>query len=595
MKTLQWFDPAAKTDIKQSADLSVKSEVVFADVIKNITRVNNVLQKLINNYEQLQKIYKSKEMVEGPEYSSESEYNNKQKNNKRDKERSFKNDMPGSRTTGKFLQGTQIIYAEVEGPDKKGKTANENKNKQRKTPKIEELQVQLDLNLETTTKKIVAYSDETSTSEESKELLKVGSKTGKSITTTVKSKHTAVPKDDEDSTDEKGEIFFDTHKKKAKTLPESEKSDGNRNPLGFKNVDIFKNKYLDGFQGQDANRNQDGSKSQDENKNLDGYKSQSGKRDLDGYKNQDEKKYQDSYKNNDGSRNQNGYKKQNGNRNPDSYKSQDANKNLDLYKNDGNKNSDVDRQSDGHKKSKTKYSVKELPGSKAKNSSHIKKTPGRLLRDDLFNVSGTPDSSFLKLEFNPLNKKPKNVILSSRGADGTRIDTKGIQTPNKTQFTKVKSDTVSDLSDSISQMSDDDAALNKDKFKTSVLRQAYGDACLRLVVRKCYKAIPADQTETPPPIAKPETKELNILRDRYEKACQRQSQHKCDSACFYAHNATCVKFECSKQLKKNFRRNCKSQCKMAYVRGKSKKSSRSSSGSSGSSSGSGSDSDESSS
>ena len=37
------------------------------------------------------------------------------------------------------------------------------------------------------------------------------------------------------------------------------------------------------------------------------------------------------------------------------------------------------------------------------------------------------------------------------------------------------------------ELTDNDDALSKDVFKTSVLREAYGDACLKLVIRKCYK------------------------------------------------------------------------------------------------------------
>ncbi|XP_022828811.1 uncharacterized protein LOC111358126 [Spodoptera litura] len=191
--------------------------------------------------------------------------------------------------------------------------------------------------------------------------------------------------------------------------------------------------------------------------------------------------------------------------------------------------------------------------------------------------------------------------------------------------------------------SDDDDDLTKDMFKTSVLRQAYGDACLKLVVRKChrackntlkgscrtfqcrsevkscfkkrYKTACEKVFEGTPDISlrkinsdgphvditregylsvacQPQTGiglpalrrnlvpnkgtiiannsmgndiELNILRDRYEKACQRLSRGKCTTACNYAHNATCVKFECEKKLKKSFKRNCKAQCKRAYT------------------------------
>lgn len=46
-------------------DVQHPTETVIADVIKNISRVNNILQELIHNYEHLQKIYKSQENLEG--------------------------------------------------------------------------------------------------------------------------------------------------------------------------------------------------------------------------------------------------------------------------------------------------------------------------------------------------------------------------------------------------------------------------------------------------------------------------------------------------------------------------------------------------
>ncbi|KOB76506.1 Uncharacterized protein OBRU01_01732, partial [Operophtera brumata] len=61
--------------------------VLFADVIKNISRVNNVLQDLINNYEQLQNIYKSQENVKSEDSDSEMDevFKTKKKEAKRSK------------------------------------------------------------------------------------------------------------------------------------------------------------------------------------------------------------------------------------------------------------------------------------------------------------------------------------------------------------------------------------------------------------------------------------------------------------------------------------------------------------------------------
>lgn len=34
---------------------------------------------------------------------------------------------------------------------------------------------------------------------------------------------------------------------------------------------------------------------------------------------------------------------------------------------------------------------------------------------------------------------------------------------------------------------EDDKTIEKEQFKTSILRKAYGDACLQVIVKKCYK------------------------------------------------------------------------------------------------------------
>lgn len=45
------------------------------------------------------------------------------------------------------------------------------------------------------------------------------------------------------------------------------------------------------------------------------------------------------------------------------------------------------------------------------------------------------------------------------------------------------------LTDSIEWSVEDDKTIEKEQFKTSILRKAYGDACLKVVVKKCYKVI----------------------------------------------------------------------------------------------------------
>lgn len=43
------------------------------------------------------------------------------------------------------------------------------------------------------------------------------------------------------------------------------------------------------------------------------------------------------------------------------------------------------------------------------------------------------------------------------------------------------------LKESMDWSVEDDKTIEKEQFKTSILRKAYGDACLKVVLKKCYK------------------------------------------------------------------------------------------------------------
>lgn len=549
---------AAKTEVKEKQGTEAeKSDAIFADVIKNISRVNNVLQELINNYEQLQKIYKSQENFDAPEYSSEADvdrYFQNNKKSKRDKERSFHQYAPSAKTTGIYLHATQMFFSENEGDvsnDAKSETVNENKLKIERTPKVERLQhspVKKQALERTSTKRKI--STEESSSEDETTTAKTTTTTKATTTSVAKQKTTTNTAAAVQAAADAAEIIFvDTHKKAQQQVNEKKK------PRIMPEIAL----------------------------------------------------------------------------------------------------------EHGHKKIKTRYSVKDMPGSKKKDISYNVKKQPRFLRESANTSKATTSTTsesyqYMQMEFVPtsatwahedISKKPKQFMPLSRGADIKRVVSKSpvnlrSHTVTNTTIKPSKSIAVKDTqksenTDTVSEITDDDEALNKDLFKTSVLRQAYGDACLKLVVRKCYKACKivlkascrsvkcksemkscfkkgykssCDKAfEDAPDVAyrrliktgphvdltrsgylsvacqpqadtgmqitlnqdtsvKPgetQDKELNILRDRYEKACQRTSQEKCNQACTYAHNATCIKFECEKKLKKNFRRNCKTQCKNAYM------------------------------
>lgn len=92
------------------------AEAIFADVIKNISRVNSVLQDLINNYEHLQKIYQSQENLESQTSDGEVDKvfkTKREKERKNGQERS-KSELPTS-TTYDGNPATQIIWSADEG------------------------------------------------------------------------------------------------------------------------------------------------------------------------------------------------------------------------------------------------------------------------------------------------------------------------------------------------------------------------------------------------------------------------------------------------------------------------------------------------
>ncbi|XP_063835384.1 uncharacterized protein LOC135084549 [Ostrinia nubilalis] len=221
-------------------------------------------------------------------------------------------------------------------------------------------------------------------------------------------------------------------------------------------------------------------------------------------------------------------------------------------------------------------------------------------------------------------------------------------------------------------LTEEEKEINKEEFKSRILRMAYGDACLKVVVKKCYKALKlvgkqvcrnikcksdfkekynqltrlgcigqfrvnATTTTTNEPEGNYENNEnydynqdftidptrsgleacyplmetkhvtlrnetphqtldlrVDILRDRFERACQQASRAKCNDACKFAYQGACDEYECTKAKKKAFAKRCKAQCKAAYIikKEKEKDSSDSSSDSDSESDSSDSDSDD---
>lgn len=62
----------------------------------------------------------------------------------------------------------------------------------------------------------------------------------------------------------------------------------------------------------------------------------------------------------------------------------------------------------------------------------------------------------------------------------------------------------------------------------------------------------------------PRGHQLNILRDRFEVACQKASAEKCKRACYYATGHVCSKYDCRIDKKSILAKQCRAQCKAAY-------------------------------
>lgn len=62
----------------------------------------------------------------------------------------------------------------------------------------------------------------------------------------------------------------------------------------------------------------------------------------------------------------------------------------------------------------------------------------------------------------------------------------------------------------------------------------------------------------------PHGHQLNVLRDRFEMACQKASAEKCKRACYYATSQVCSTNDCKIGKKSNLARECRVHCKEAY-------------------------------
>ncbi|CAH1642166.1 unnamed protein product [Spodoptera littoralis] len=622
-----------------------KPETIFADVIKNISRVNNVLQDLINNYEQLQKVYKSQENFDGPDYSSERDNDHSSQNTKKSKRASLTTATPYM-----FYQaGTRMILSDTDVDN----TAKVDTPVTKKTTVFDPMALSDSSDIEDTIEADVKRLKELETSRTPKSV---------DITTTAKNKlQTRQPPKDskKDKTKEAKDlkIIFASIPKKVKTKIDSKTKIMPESVQKLSVVDTNSMKLKDALNSNSRPQNgHDGNISKPKLNKLHAYSiGSTGKQvnlqikiseNPENPKDVENIKTVEKQRNTEKETNQQNSEKQETPRNVEKTRTvkkvtimEDSNDsdNQGNYATPRNGNADNINKSDNPSNRESQREA----GNPA-NKEAIKR-PGNQNRplyskevtasEEKYSLSD--DDSAIHINTNSKTKTTNYIAVSQIDSATLRSHVDNI------------SASITKDNKKMQDLSDDDDDLTKDMFKTSVLRQAYGDACLKLVVRKCHRACKSayvtscrtlecksdlkemferssrtgcikefvaneddpkkhafrigkspdgphvditregylsvacqPQTVTGLPALRRNLAsnkgtiiannsmgndiELNILRDRYEKACQRLSRGKCTTACNYAHNATCVKFECEKRLKKSFRRNCKAHCKRAY-------------------------------
>ncbi|XP_030041219.1 uncharacterized protein LOC115456339 [Manduca sexta] len=486
-------------------------EAIFADVIRNISRVNNVLQELISNYEQLQKIYKSQESTD---YSSDAEIDEVFKSIKKAKYDHKMNAKvnPTERPNSESFPATQMIWSEDDDDDNDADTDDESEERAKgnvvgKFPKPEAQKA-----------KNTPIDTFENTSSESMEVIK----------------NTSILKPNEAKI-----IFIDTHKK-IKEITENKEASTKKKVEPTKTPKTRYKKVL--------------------------------------------------------------------------------------------KNDKVNMKARKDKlAAKTSNTIKQNNGTKS-----IKKI--------IYAEKFSPKSIWKEIIKNkPIQLEPQEEVIYNapkKRADNYKPMGSLQSEAAKTALVIVSKSNTKDLKlkEKDTFESPEDQTLAKEVFKTNVLRQAYGDACTKVVIKKCYKAckyagkayctlykckgafkskfkelsktgcvrefvgpksnksdvkyrgqddvfvdatrvryldaacLPYMELNHKPNIIRNNTSKTtlndyvktNILRDKYERACKKVSAGKCTSACNFAYSNTCNSFNCDHNKRVKFKKYCKEQCNIAY-------------------------------
>ncbi|XP_045532962.1 uncharacterized protein LOC123720414 [Pieris brassicae] len=281
-----------------------------------------------------------------------------------------------------------------------------------------------------------------------------------------------------------------------------------------------------------------------------------------------------------------------------------------------------------YSRNKTRFSIKHKDAKRHFDRPNLRQKDDKAIKRIVYAEVFSPDKIWHEIVHKPIELK----IYEDHANFRTPNNNKAIS-----NIHAKTSGTGKDLSDSPLESNPDDV-IEKEEIKSMLLREAYGNACVQVAVRKCYKALKAvrksvcrlrlkcknslkgsfienakkgcirefvngknkpDDKEAQEIIFErtinksdgtdlskyvdlclphlrskttsneflkgaKEFKNINILRDKFEKACKKLSAKKCGKACKFAYNTACSIHSCENSLKKAFKKGCNAECKTAY-------------------------------
>ncbi|XP_053620701.1 uncharacterized protein LOC128681108 isoform X2 [Plodia interpunctella] len=613
------------------------------DVIKNISRVNNALQELIKNYEHLQKIYKA-ESIESNDYSTDSEMDERFKSDKHKKKNRSKNDVTSPKTSAYAFPATQLIGFDNSEELHKHSASNDDTksigsesveiNVKQRIPKIEHLQAP-----PAPQKKVITYKFEDSDSE-TRESVNERQKTPVARETTKKApeiifvnmhKSDTKPKEPQimESIASKPNTRYKKikHRGELRTTPEGDlsfsaivksqqrnSSDNEVGQLESETKPVLWNQITDTHQNRDPNfRTQYVARLKSTKYNRDNFVNNITDTQNDeifktrlrlvSKEKKPRREFSSDYQTSTVTLRDNELNIQ-----TKTFATSNQPNRIPVKQEDYGPPV-VDQVKDETWGKITSIRIKKLePKVRAemeKKQDEVNMRPDRIsytvrnidsnkeLNEDKRAKDSDAESDAEEREINKEMFKTK-ILRKAYGDACSKVVVKKCHKACKSVLKRVciSSSCKSSFKDSfkkhaktgcISEFANDTASsagkrsgtehisINKDDF--------FAAACWPLLNPIEKIKVPRQSTLNESTLQLDE--QLNILRDRYEKACAKSSATKCNAACDYASTQSCKDKDCPKKRKRSLQKNCKSECREAYrVYRKKSKSSTSSSSSS---------------